>query len=123
MRPYFIGAAVIAAIVIAFVLEPHWLKDMRGWTGSVTNSNGTSYDDYQAYSGIIPALAILTLLGAAAQALRHHNCHVKGCLRMGHPVEGTPYVACHKHHPAHEGNRRGVSEQTIHDAHRAARTP
>lgn len=34
--------------------------------------------------------------------LRHHNCHVKWCLRGGkHPLEikGVHYVVCTKHHP------------------------
>jgi hypothetical protein len=121
VKPYVIAAVALAAIAVVLGLDPHLLQDVRGWTGSVTNPNGTSYDDYQAYSGILPALAIVSLLGAAVQALRHHNCHVKGCWRMGHPVEGTPYVACHVHHPAHEGKGRGVSENMIHQAHAARR--
>lgn len=30
----------------------------------------------------------------------HHNCHVRGCWRLGHfdPNRGRP--ACHKHHSA-----------------------
>jgi len=49
---------------------------------------------------------------------RHHNCHVKGCPRLGKAVDGTPYLACPKHHPEHEGKNRAVSLETIHRAHR-----
>jgi len=32
--------------------------------------------------------------------LRRHNCHQHLCWRLGrHPVEGTPYVLCRRHHP------------------------
>jgi hypothetical protein len=35
-----------------------------------------------------------------ATYLRHHNCHETWCWRLGkHPIEGTPYVVCRKHHP------------------------
>jgi hypothetical protein len=39
---------------------------------------------------------------AAGYALvRKHNCHVKGCPRLGrHPVDGTNYITCLHHHPA-----------------------
>jgi hypothetical protein len=38
---------------------------------------------------------------AAAYVLaRKHNCHVKGCMRLGRfPIEGTGYVVCNHHHP------------------------
>src|SRR5581483_189546 len=40
----------------------------------------------------------------SATLLRRHNCHVKGCMRIGRlPVAGTHYVVCNKHHP--EGAR------------------
>lgn len=33
--------------------------------------------------------------------VRHHNCNEPRCLRLGvHPVDGTPFKACRKHHPA-----------------------
>jgi hypothetical protein len=31
---------------------------------------------------------------------RRHNCHVKGCMRIGRsPVRGTQFVVCRRHHP------------------------
>jgi hypothetical protein len=38
---------------------------------------------------------------AAGYALvRKHNCHIKGCPRIGrHPVDGTNYITCQRHHP------------------------
>ncbi len=47
---------------------------------------------------IIPP--ILTAAPIVVVLLRKHNCHVHGCWRIGrHPVEGTPYTVCSRHHP------------------------
>lgn len=53
-----------------------------------------------------------------------HTCHVnhpRFCWRWGaHPVEGTPFRACRKHHPAVPDR---VTAEHIHAAHRDAKTP
>jgi hypothetical protein len=60
-----------------------------------------------------------TLEGVGAVAAgytlaRKHNCHVKGCLRIGrHPVEGTTFITCHTHHP----RNAPPSHQDVLDAH------
>lgn len=52
---------------------------------------------YQLWSGIIPALTVLTLLGTVAGAWHHLNCHEPKCLRIGkHKVDGSPW--CNRHH-------------------------
>lgn len=56
-----------------------------------------SGNGYQFWSGIAGEL---TLLGAAIAVVKHHNCHVRGCWRVGrHSVDGTPYKVCRRHHP------------------------
>ncbi len=40
------------------------------------------------------------LLGAAAAILRRHNCHTRGCWRIGRfPVDGSSWTVCGRHHP------------------------
>lgn len=67
-------------------------------------SSGPTHDPclgYNFWSGIAGSF----ILGGgiwvgAITALRHRNCHVRGCWRIGrHPVEGTSFVVCRKHHP------------------------
>jgi hypothetical protein len=42
----------------------------------------------------------LTIFAAVIVWLRHKNCHVKGCPRLGrHPVEGSTWTVCRRHHP------------------------
>ncbi len=66
----------------------------------------------------------LALFSTAVAFYRRHSCHVDSprfCWRPGtHPVEGTPYRACKKHHPA-VPNR--VTADHIAEAHRDAQTP
>jgi hypothetical protein len=68
---------------------------------------------YQAWSGVLGATAIFS---GGVLIWRHKNCHEPWCWRLGkHPVAGTPYVVCHRHHPGLEGNR--VKRGHIHAAH------
>lgn len=42
----------------------------------------------------------LALMATPFTLLRRHNCHVRRCLRIGrHPVAGTTWVVCRRHHP------------------------
>jgi len=52
---------------------------------------------YGFWSGIFGDASILAM---PALLLRRHNCHVKGCPRIGrHPVDGTTWTVCRRHHP------------------------
>lgn len=52
---------------------------------------------YAFWSG---AAGSLGMLATPVVLLRKHNCHAKGCFRIGrHPVENTQYVLCARHHP------------------------
>ena len=53
-------------------------------------------------SSWVEVLSATVLVSLAITAFRHFNCHVNSphfCWRFGHPVEGTHYRACTKHHP------------------------
>ncbi len=75
-------------------------------------------DGYQWWSGLGSDIFILTGIGIA---LRHFNCHVnkpRFCWRWGHPVPGTSFRACKKHHPSQYRQPHGqVTAQHISDAH------
>ncbi|HEY1590491.1 MAG TPA: hypothetical protein VGF81_01770 [Solirubrobacteraceae bacterium] len=67
-----------------------WLYNAARWP----------WHDPDGYNFISGPLADITLLGAVYAILRRHNCHVRGCWRLGrHQVAGTTYVVCRKHHP------------------------
>ncbi len=70
----------------------NWLYWFLGNSG-----NGSQYGFWSGFGSDIAEVAIL---GGVIQLYRKHNCHVRGCWRVAHhPVEGTPYVVCRKHHP------------------------
>ena len=91
----------------------HWFEVHTG----TVNESGPYYG---FWSGFGSDIGEATLIVGVWAAWRHHNCHVKGCARLGRPVDGTPYIACSRHHPAHEGSKRNVSQHTINTAHRDA---
>jgi hypothetical protein len=71
--------------------------DLMRWFG--LDDPGAPF--YLFWSGFGSDLSELALLGGIFGVARHHNCHVKGCLRIKtYPVVGTPYKACKRHHPA-----------------------
>lgn len=62
---------------------------------------------YQLWSGFVPALAILSLVGGLWSHYKRINCHVHGCWRIGrYDVEG--FKVCHAHHPDEQVKRGGV---------------
>jgi hypothetical protein len=89
----------------------HWILNFFG----INNLSGYGYG---FWSGIGSDLGEFALIGAVVALYRKHNCHVKGCWRLSrHPVEGTPWVTCRKHHPLI--NEAPSAEQVLAD-HRAA---
>jgi len=67
------------------------------WLG-LDDGNGTPY---LFYSGIFSVLVFAGgLAGNAYVTARKHNCHVRGCWRIGRrAVPGTSWLACNRHHP------------------------
>jgi len=60
----------------------------------IDNLSGRWYGFWSGFFGDVSILSMPLIL------LRRHNCHVKGCPRLGrHPVEGKPWTVCRKHHP------------------------
>jgi L-aminopeptidase/D-esterase-like protein len=98
--------------------DPNPLAHLWSWvevhTGAYGGGSGSSY--YGFWSGFGSDITEFAILFSLIHVFRHANCHTKHCLRFGKPVDGTPYRACHKHHPDHEGNKRNVSKETIRDS-------
>lgn len=94
-----------------------WLAHILG----IDNESGPIYAFWSGFGSDIGELAIL---GGMVTFYRRHTCHVnhpRFCWRWGaHPVEGTPYKTCRRHHPAVPDR---VSAEHIHAAHRDAQTP
>lgn len=99
----FTGWAALAVVITAVwsVFEHPW-----GWLYGIGvhpyPASGSTPWTYQMWSGIIPALTVLTLFGAVIQHYRAINCHVHRCWRIGRfEVAGGQYKVCRRHHPFH----------------------
>jgi hypothetical protein len=117
-RAVIVGSALVSLAFLGLVIA-YW-RDSAEWFLRYTGADAESATWYGFWSGFGGAIPDFLILGSIITLYRRHNCHVKGCLRLGKPVDGTPYLACPQHHPAHEGNKRSVSQEIIklaHDAH------
>jgi hypothetical protein len=77
------------------MLQPfwHWLAHVTGGD----NGGGAWYLELSGFAGDITLFASMFTIAYAL--LRKHNCHTKGCWRLGlRPTAAGDYV-CHKHHP------------------------
>ena len=103
---------VLGAIAIVAVL--HWPWALHH-VFQETGSNSSSSRAYNFWSGFGSDFGEVVLIGGLITLVRHHNCHVKGCWALGRPVAGTPYVACHDHHPERTDNgaKRNVTAAEI----------
>jgi hypothetical protein len=97
----------------------HWLALFFGTYAGDGNNSG-----YLFWSGIGSDIGELAIIGAIYGTWRKAACHEPRCWRFGHyHVDGTPYKACHKHHPAIDGKpRKGHMTEAFHRA-RAADGP
>lgn len=68
----------------------HWLSHFLG----LDNGSGPFY---LWWSGFGANFGEITLITTALVWAKHHNCHTRGCYRLGHPHDGQ--VWCRRHHP------------------------
>jgi hypothetical protein len=113
-------AIPLIVVVVLAVIFGIWHDFYFHWFEVHTGTVNESGPYYGFWSGFGSDLGEATIVVGVAAAWRHHNCHVKGCPRIGRPIPGTPYIACPKHHPGHEGVKRAVSIETIIKAHEQA---
>jgi hypothetical protein len=77
------------------------------WLVSVSGIADEAGRWYAFWSGPGSDIGELAIIGGMITLYRKHACHEPRCWRIGHhPVPGTPYMACRKHHPALTGRMR-----------------
>lgn len=89
-----ITASLAAGIALIYALTWHtW--GVATAIGVHPYPAGTPWE-YQMWSGIIPALTVLTLFGSVSALYHLHSCHFVTCWRLGkHRVGGTPWCSMH----------------------------
>ena len=65
------------------------------WTGA----DNVSGPEYGFWSGFGSDLTEFGLLGALGTMVRHHNCEVHRCWRLGRHITAAGHRVCRVHHP------------------------
>lgn len=87
------------------------------WLAHILGLDNASGHWYLFWSGIGSDITEFGIVVGLVALVRKHQCHVDRCWRIGrHPVGGTAYIVCRKHHPA-----SGLSYAQVLDEHRGRR--
>jgi hypothetical protein len=90
------GLIVIAGVVLFFIN----FAVIRHWTAIHIGSINESGPFYGFWSGFGSDISEFAIAVGIYTGVRKVNCHSWHCWRIGHhPLEGTPYHLCKKHHP------------------------
>lgn len=116
--------AVVGAIIWSVVAHPWgWLYGFGVHPYPASSSTPWTY---QMWSGIVPAMTVLSLVGAVITGYRHANCHVHNCWRIGrYEVADGHFKVCRKHHPDDPVRTGQVSAdhiKAVHVSHLRARS-
>jgi hypothetical protein len=92
------GVGIVAvAILVLFIFN---FDVLRHWTAIHIGSTKESGPYYGFWSGFGSDISEGAIAVGLYTGLRKVNCHSRMCWRIGHhPLEGTPYHLCKKHHP------------------------
>lgn len=70
------------------------------WLIHVLGIDNPSGRIYLFWSGPGSDIGELAIVGSLFGLIRHKNCHVKWCPRLGrYAVDGTSWTVCRRHHP------------------------
>lgn len=110
-----VGLLVVLVVSVVVVSAAwHWLLVHLSQEMGLSNEASRSYAFWSGFAGDVSGVGVWTLL---LGAWRHHSCHTKGCLRLGHPVAGGHFRTCYRHDPKHPRARRSVPHHVIVAAH------
>ena len=96
--------AVLAGF-LAWIISAHLWGLLYGLGVHPYPQSSSTPWTYQLWSGLIPALTVLSLLGALAGVFRHLNCKAPRCARIGHYPDSRGVRWCWRHHPDHKGQK------------------
>jgi hypothetical protein len=88
----------IAAVIASVGVIRHWIALH---TGVVHGGPDVYYNFWSGFGSDLGEATLISAVGVGVYtAVRKVNCHAKGCWRIGrHPLDGTPYILCRRHHP------------------------
>jgi hypothetical protein len=96
-----VAVAALASLVLLVIFWSFTLHWLAVHTGVSANNNVVYYNFWSGFGSDLGEATLIATLGVGVYTgFRKVNCHAKGCPRIGHhPLEGTPYHLCSRHHP------------------------
>ena len=88
----------------------HWILGVLGVQSSASKA-------YNFWSGVAGDISGFGIFGSLVVMVRHHNCEVKGCWRVGRHQTAAGHHVCRRHHP--DGH---LTAETVQVEHQAALT-
>lgn len=105
------AVAAVAAVVVFWRHGPHGAAGLQHWLGIHTGTLNEQDGYYGFWSGFGSDLGEVTLIAAVLGMWHRHQCHTKGCWRIGkHVVSGTPW--CTRHHKQARGDASATADVT-----------
>jgi hypothetical protein len=95
----------------------HVLQTMWWWIEVHTGTTNEPGPYYGFWSGFGSDLGELALVGGVLSLVRHSNCEVHGCWRLGRHTTAAGHHVCRKHHP--DDHLTVEQVQAAHDEARA----
>ena len=112
---WIVTTLVLAVAIACLVLGWRWVIIHLSQETGTSSEGSRAYAYWSGFGSVFPWS--LGIAAAIVATWRHKNCHARWCPLLGHPIEGTHYLACHIHHPAHPHRKRAVSLETLNEAH------
>ena len=81
------------------------------WMGA-DNPAGPEYGFWSGFGSDVGEFAII---GGLVSIVRHHNCEVHGCWRLGRHITAAAHRVCRRHHP--EGPLTAARVRLLHHRH------
>jgi hypothetical protein len=102
-RLRWLAIPILAALTWSIAAHPWgWLYGLGVHPYPASSSTPWSY---QLWSGLVPSLTVLTLIGALIGAYRLRNCKMERCPWLGHYTDSRGVRWCGRHHPDHQGEK------------------
>lgn len=74
-----------------------WAEPVLHWLAIHTGTLNEGGPYYAAWSGWVSDIGEVAIIGGVFQLAHHHNCHQKGCWRIGRHVTKDGYKLCRTH--------------------------
>ena len=89
-----LGAGVL---VVLFLAVAWWWQPFLAHLSQETGTSNAASRAYDFWSGFGSDLGEIAIVGGLVTLVRHHNCHERGCWRLGKHTTPEGFKLCKQH--------------------------